>query len=133
MRNQMLEKKILKIDKDIEGLNIAKKYLSNVDEIESIKVNLNRERQLLIFGLYEDDNTSKLECFELLKNKLNKELFKEDQLELLDNIKEIFGRRFPDVSKNSNGLNAWLNFIDIKCEWIQVEGSEWAKLIITEI
>lgn len=133
MRNQQLEKKIIKIDKDIEGLNIAKKYLSNAAEIEDVKVGLNRERQLMILSLYQDDNKSKIECLELLKNKLNKELFKEDQLELLDNIKEIFGRRFPDVSKSSNGLNAWLNFIDIKCEWIQVEGSEWAKLIITEI
>ncbi|MGL5256460.1 MAG: hypothetical protein ACRC76_05425 [Proteocatella sp.] len=133
MRNQQLEKKIIKIDKDIEGLNIAKKYLSNAAEIEDVKVGLNRERQLMILSLYQDDNKSRIECLELLKNKLNKELFKEEQLELLDNIKEIFGRRFPDVSKSSNGLNAWLNFIDIKCEWIQVEGSEWAKLIITDI
>ena len=33
MRNQQLEKKIMKIDRDIEGLNIAKKYLSNPEEI----------------------------------------------------------------------------------------------------
>lgn len=133
MRNQMLEKKILKIDKDIEGLNIAKKYLSNADEIEDVKVGLNRERQLMILSLYQDDNKNKIECIELLENSLNKELFKEEQLALLEQIKFIFGRRFPDVSRNSNGLNAWLNFIDVKCDWIQVEGSEWAKLIITEI
>ena len=51
MRNQQLEKKIMKIDRDIEGLNIAKKYLSNPEEIEDVKVGLNRERQLMIFGL----------------------------------------------------------------------------------
>lgn len=133
MRNQQLEKKIIKIDKDIEGLNIAKKYLSNPDEIEDVKVGLNRERQLMIFSLYQDDNKSKIECLEMLNDKLNKELFKDQQLELLDAIKVIFGRRFPDVSKSSNGLNAWLNFVDVKCDWIQEEGSEWAKLIITEL
>lgn len=133
MRNQQLEKKIIKIDKDIEGLNIAKKYLSNPDEIEDVKVGLNRERQLMIISLYKDDNKSKVECLEMLKDKLKKELFKDEQLELLETIKVIFGRRFPDVSKNSNGLNAWLNFVDVKCDWIQEEGSEWAKLIITAL
>lgn len=133
MRNQQLEKKIIKIDKDIEGLNIAKKYLSNPDEIEDVKVGLNRERQLMIISLYQDDNKSKVECLEMLKDKLNKELFKDEQLELLETIKVIFGRRFPDVSKNSNGLNSWLNFVDVKCNWIQEEGSEWAKLIITAL
>ncbi len=133
MRNQQLEKKIIKIDKDIEGLNIAKKYLSNPDEIEDVKVGLNRERQLMIISLYQDDNKSKVECLEMLKDKLKKELFKDEQLELLETIKVIFGRRFPDVSKNSNGLNAWLNFVDVKCDWIQEEGSEWAKLIITAL
>ena len=66
MRNQQLEKKIMKIDRDIEGLNIAKKYLSNPEEIEDVKVGLNRERQLMIFGLYEEDNKSKQECIEML-------------------------------------------------------------------
>ena len=66
MRNQQLEKKIMKIDRDIEGLNIAKKYLSNPEEIEDVKVGLNRERQLMIFGLYEEDNKSRQECIEML-------------------------------------------------------------------
>jgi len=133
MRNHQLEKKIIKIDKDIEGLNIAKKYLSNPEEIEDVKVGLNRERQLMIFGLYEDDNKSRLECLELLLELVGKELLKEEQLELLENIKAIYGRRFPDVSKVSNGLNAWLNFVDVTCEWIQNENSDWAKLIIKSI
>lgn len=133
MRNLQLEKKIIKIDKDIEGLNIAKKYLSNPEEIEDVKVGLNRERQLMIFGLYEDDNKSRLECIEMLSELAGQELLKEKQLELLESIKEIFGRRFPDVSKSSNGLNAWLNFIDIECEWIQDENSEWAKLVIKSL
>ena len=133
MRNQQLEKKIMKIDRDIEGLNIAKKYLSNPEEIEDVKVGLNRERQLMIFGLYEEDNKSRQECIELLSELAGQELRKEKQLEILENIKEIFGRRFPDVSKNSNGLNAWLNFIDMECEWIQDENSEWAKLVIKSL
>ncbi len=133
MRNQQLEKKIMKIDRDIEGLNIAKKYLSNPEEIEDVKVGLNRERQLMIFGLYEEDNKSKQECIEMLSELAGQELRKEKQLEILENIKEIFGRRFPDVSKNSNGLNAWLNFIDMECEWIQDENSEWAKLVIKSL
>ena len=133
MRNQQLEKKIMKIDRDIEGLNIAKKYLSNPEEIEYVKVGLNRERQLMIFGLYEEDNKSRQECIEMLSELAGQELRKEKQLEILENIKEIFGRRFPDVSKNSNGLNAWLNFIDMECEWIQDENSEWAKLVIKSL
>lgn len=130
MRNLQLEKKIIKIDKDIEGLNIAKKYLSNPEEIEDVKVGLNRERQLMIFGLYEEDNKSRQECIEMLSELAGQELHKEKQLEILENIKEIFGRRFPDVSKSSNGLNAWLNFIDMECEWIQDNDSEWATLVI---
>lgn len=133
MRNQQLEKKIMKIDRDIEGLNIAKKYLSNPEEIEDVKVGLNRERQLMIFGLYEEDNKSRQECIEMLSELAGQELRKEKQLEILENIKEVFGRRFPDVSKNSNGLNAWLNFIDMECEWIQDENSEWAKLVIKSL
>lgn len=133
MRNLQLEKKIIKIDKDIEGLNIAKKYLSNPEEIEDVKVGLNRERQLMIFGLYEEDNKSRQECIEMLSELAGQELHKEKQLEILENIKEIFGRRFPDVSKSSNGLNAWLNFIDMECEWIQDNDSEWAKLIIKSL
>ena len=133
MRNQQLEKKIMKIDRDIEGLNIAKKYLSNPEEIEDVKVGLNRERQLMIFGLYEEDNKSRQECIEMLSELAGQELRKEKQLELLESIKEIFGRRFPDVSKSSNGLNAWLNFIDMECEWIQDENSEWAKLVIKSL
>ena len=133
MRNQQLEKKIMKIDRDIEGLNIAKKYLSNPEEIEDVKVGLNRERQLMIFGLYEEDNKSRQECIEMLSELAGQELRKEKQLEILENIKEIFGRRFPGVSKNSNGLNAWMNFIDMECEWIQDENSEWAKLVIKSL
>ena len=133
MRNQQLEKKIMKIDRDIEGLNIAKKYLSNPEEIEDVKVGLNRERQLMIFGLYEEDNKSRQECIEMLSELAGQELPKGKQLVILEYIKEIFGRRFPDVSKNSNGLNAWLNFIDMECEWIQDENSEWAKLVIKSL
>lgn len=133
MRNHQLEKKIIKIDKDIEGLNIAKRYLSNPEEIEDVKVGLNRERQLMIFGLYEDDGKSLVACIDLVSNLIGQELLKEQQLELLENIKDIYGRKFPNVSKASNGLNAWLNFIDVTCEWIQDENSEWAKLIIKSL
>jgi len=133
MRNQQLEKKIIKIDKDIEGLNIAKKFLSNPEEIEDVKVGLNRERQLMIFSLYGDDNKSRIEAVEMLETLVGQDLLKDEQLELLEKIKVVFGRRFPDVSKNSNGLNAWMNFLDVKCTWTQEEGSEWAKLVITEV
>lgn len=133
MRNQQLEKKIIKIDKDIEGLNIAKKFLSNPEEIEDVKVGLNRERQLMIFSLYSDDNKARLECIEMLTPLVNQDLLKDQQLELLEQIKVAFGRRFPDVSKNSNGLNAWLNFLDVTSVWTPVEGSDWAKLVITAV
>ena len=84
MRNQQLEKKIMKIDRDIEGLNIAKKYLSNPEEIEDVKVGLNRERQLMIFGLYEEDNKSRQECIQMLSELAGQELRKEKQLEILE-------------------------------------------------
>ncbi|MGL4345082.1 MAG: hypothetical protein ACRCTE_07795 [Cellulosilyticaceae bacterium] len=133
MKNLKLEKRIIKIDRDIEALNIAKKYLSNGEEIESVKVELNRERQLLIYDLYGGDRQAHAECLELITPMIGQELLQGAQLTLLDEIKEIFGRRFPDVSKSSNGLNAWLTELNASCDWTQNEGSDWATLIITSI
>ena len=36
-------------------MNIAKKYLSNHDEIKAVVLELNRERQLLVNDLYRND------------------------------------------------------------------------------
>ena len=56
---------------------------------------------------------------------------KEEQLDLLESIKEKYGRKSPNISKKSFGLNAWLKFLDVECEWKQVEGTDdWAALTI---
>ena len=47
MRNVKLERAIIKIDNDIVAMNIAKKYLSNLDEIIEVRDTLNNKRQIL--------------------------------------------------------------------------------------
>lgn len=131
MRHVKLEKKIVNIDKDIEAMNRAKKYLSNAEEIEAVKKNLNKERQTLILELYAEDGKSRMQCIKNIEALLGQTLGKEEQVALLDEIKDIFGRRAPEVSKSSNGLNAWLNELGAVCEWTQNEESEWASLVIT--
>ncbi|BDB01538.1 hypothetical protein CBOS2020_16120 [Clostridium botulinum] len=62
---------------------------------------------------------------------MDKELNEEDQKQLLENIKENFGRQSPNPSKQSVGLNAWLKELDIEFNWVQNEENNWATLIIT--
>lgn len=133
MRHLKLEKSILKLDRDIEALTIAKKYLSNTDEIESIKTDLNKERQLLFVELHAEDTASSKQCLEVITPMLGQELLHQEQIALLEEIKEIYGRKFPETSKESHGLNAWLKALNVTCEWIQNENSDWAKLIMTGI
>lgn len=131
MRFEKLEKTINKLDNDIEALGRAKNYLSNKDEINEIIDLLNQERQVYADELYLGDAAIYPECIEIIRGLLNKELGREEQIELLENIKEIHGRKSPNVSKKSHGLNAWLKFLDVECEWMENHNSEWATLIIT--
>ncbi|MGL4736031.1 MAG: hypothetical protein ACRCW2_01135 [Cellulosilyticaceae bacterium] len=133
MRHLKLEKSIIKLDRDIEALTVAKKYLSNTDEIESIKTDLNKERQLLFVELHAEDTASTRACHEVITPMLGQELAQQEQLALLEEIKEIFGRKFPETSKESHGLNAWLKSLNVTSEWIQNDNSDWAKLIMTGI
>ena len=133
MRHLKLEKSIIKLDRDIEALTVAKKYLSNTDEIESIKTSLNKERQELFVELHAEDTASSKECLEMVTPMIGQELLHHEQLSLLEDIKEIYGRKFPETSKESHGLNAWLKYMNVTCEWIQNDNSDWAKLIITGI
>lgn len=130
MRFEKLEKTINKLDNDIEALGRAKNYLSNKDEINEIIDLLNQERQVYADELYLGDGAIYPECIEIIRGLLNKELGREEQIELLENIKEMHGRKSPNVSKKSYGLNAWLKFFDVECEWIDNPSSEWATLII---
>lgn len=130
MRFEKLEKTINKLDNDIEALGRAKNYLSNKDEINEIIDLLNQERQVYADELYLGDGAIYTECIEIIKGLINKELGREEQIELLENIKEIHGRKSPNVSKKSHGLNAWLKFLDVECEWLDNPNSEWATLII---
>ncbi|WP_315073435.1 hypothetical protein [uncultured Clostridium sp.] len=130
MRFEKLEKTISKLDNDIEALRRAKHYLSNKDEINEISDLLNKERQVYADELYIGDAIAYSESLEMIKEVLNKELGKEEQTQLLENIKEIHGRKSPNVSKKSHGLNAWLKFLEIECEWIEDSNNDWATLII---
>lgn len=130
---ESLEKKINKLDNDIEALRRAKHYLSNKDEINEIMDLLNKERQVYADEIYLGDGIAYTECINYIRNMMNKELGKDEQIDLLEYIKELHGRKSPNVSKKSHGLNAWLKHLDIECEWIQYEDKDWAGLVITGI
>jgi hypothetical protein len=131
MIKESLEKKINKLDGDIEALRRAKYYLSNKEEInENIDV-LNKERQVYSDEIYLEDGRAYKECLEVVLELVNKELGKDEQIQLLEVIKEQHGRKSPNISKKSYGLNAWLKYLDVECQWIDNEDSEWSTLIIT--
>jgi DNA mismatch repair ATPase MutS len=130
MRNIGLEKSINRIDSDIAALGVASKYLSNKEEINAVKVDLNKERQSLVNELYSEDSKAYEECCASITELVEKKLGKEEQLELLSLIKEKYGRQAPNVSKKSNGLNAWLNELDLEYDWIENEEDDWATLVI---
>lgn len=131
MRNVKLERAIIKIDNDIAAMNIAKKYLSNLEEINDVRDTLNNKRQILANELYVDDKKSYLECSEVIRGMLDKELEKDEQVELLELVKDKFGRQAPNASKKSSGLNAWLKEMGIEYDWITDEETDWDKLVIT--
>jgi hypothetical protein len=131
MIKESLEKKINKLDGDIEALRRAKYYLSNKEEInENIDI-LNKERQIYSDEIYLEDGRAYTKCLEVVLELVNKELGKDEQIELLEVIKEQHGRKSPNISKKSYGLNAWLKYLDVECQWIDNEDSEWSTLIIT--
>jgi hypothetical protein len=131
MTNENLEKMINKLDGDIEALRRAKYYLSNKEEINEIIDGLNKERQIYSDEIYLGDGSAYRECLEVILELENKELGKDEQSELLEVIKKQFGRKSPNISKKSYGLNAWLKYLDIEYQWIDNEDSEWSTLIIT--
>lgn len=130
MRFEGLEKTINKLDNDIEALRRVKQYLSNKDEINEVSDLLNKERQVYADEIYLSDAAIYPDCIEIITGLLDKEIGKEEQLELLEKIKEIHGRKSPNVSKKSHGLNAWLKFLDVNCEWIENSNTDWSTLII---
>ncbi len=131
MRNERLEKQINRLDNDIDAMGIAKKYLSNVEEINEVIKELNEKRILLANELYFEDHSSYAQCCIEISEFLDKEIGKEEQAELLETIKDIFGRKSPNVSKKSHGLNAWLKELDIEYHWVEKENADWAGLVIT--
>lgn len=131
MINESLEKKINKLEGDIEALRRAKYYLSNKEEINEIMDNLNKQRQILSDEIYLGDGNAYRECIEIIEGLIDKELGKDEQAELLGVIKENHGRKSPNISKKSYGLNAWLKYLEVECEWIDNLNSEWETLIIT--
>lgn len=131
MIKESLEKKINKLDGDIEALRRAKYYLSNKEEINEIIDALNKERQVYSDEIYLGDGRAYTECLEVVLELVNKELGKDEQIKLLEVIKEHHGRKSPNVSKKSYGLNAWLKYLDVEYQWIDNEDSEWLTLIIT--
>ena len=131
MKLEKLEKKINTLEKDIEALRRVKNYLSNIDEINEIMEVLNDERQVYANELYFGDGTAYYACIDEIRPLIGKELGRDEQLNLLETIKEKHGRKSPNVSKKSFGLNAWLKFLDVECEWKQIEGNDdWAILVI---
>lgn len=130
MRLEQTEKAINRIDHDIDSLITCKKYLDCTDKIEYEVERLNKDRQGFIDELCREDWNSYLEVKEYLRGFINKELFKEQQLEILSQIKETFGRKAPTPGKNSHGLNAWLKALNVTTVWENIEGQDWATLTI---
>ncbi|MGL4335760.1 MAG: hypothetical protein ACRCST_02620 [Turicibacter sp.] len=131
MKSSNVEKRIVKLDQEIAAMNIAKKHLKNIDEINAVIVELNRDRQLLVNDLYLDDKEAYQMTLLYMEDMLNKELDANDQKELLELIKDKFGRQAATDGKTSTGLNAWLKKLNVEFEWKNIEGSEWATLVIT--
>jgi len=131
MRNAKLERAIIKIDNEIAAMAIAKRYLSNLEEIDVVRDTLNKKRQLLADELYLDDKKCYHQCCEIIEEMQDIPLGKDEQLELLEIIKEKFGRQAPNVSKKSSGLNAWLKELSIEYNWINNEETDWDTLVIT--
>ena len=75
---ESLEKKINKLDNDIEALRRAKHYLSNKDEINEIMDNLNKERQVHADEIYLVDTMAYTECIDYIRNIMNKELGRDE-------------------------------------------------------
>ena len=133
MRYYDLEKKVSKLDRDIEALRLAKKHLSNKDEINEVMDYLNQERQVYADELYFEDAKSYIQCCEFIRPLIDKELDEKEQNELLERIKKVFGRRAANITKKTFGLNAWLKFMDIDVQWLNKEGENWSTLVIKEI
>lgn len=131
MRNAKLERAIIKIDNEIAAMNIAKKYLTNLEDINAVQNTLNNKRQPLADELYVDDKKCYAECCDVIEEQIDKELGTDSQLELLEIIKQSFGRQAPNVSKKSSGLNAWLKELCIEYKWVKNEETDWDVLIIT--
>lgn len=132
MRYYDLEKKVSRLDRDIEALAIAKKHLSNKDEINEVMDYLNQERQVNADELYYEDAKSYIQCCEIIRPMLGLELLEKEQAELLETIKKVYGRRCANVTKKNFGLNAWFKHMDIEADWIQKEGDNWSTLVIKE-
>ena len=131
MRNAKLERAIIKIDNEIAAMNIAKKYLTNSLEINEVQNTLNNKRQLIADELYVDDKKCYEMCCDVIEEMLDKELGKDEQQELLEVIKQNFGRQSPNVSKKSSGLNAWLKELCIEYNWVKNEETDWDMVVIT--
>ena len=81
--------------------------------------------------MYVDDKKCYELCCDFIEDQLDKELGQEEQQELLEVIKQNFGRQSPNVSKKSNGLNAWLKELCIEYKWVKNEETDWDLLVIT--
>ena len=90
MKSSAIEKRIVKIDQEIQAMNIAKKYLNNHEEIKQVILELNRERQLLVNDLYRDDKASYAIVRDHMESLVEVELDATQQKELLEYIKETF-------------------------------------------
>ena len=104
MKSSAIEKRIVKIDQEIQAMSIAKKYLNNHEEIKQVILELNRERQLFVNDLYRDDKASYAIVRDHMESLVEVELDATQQKELLEYIKETFGRQAATDGENSHRI-----------------------------
>ena len=67
----------------------------------------------------------------ILEDIVGFELDAEGQKDLLEKIKEAFGRQAATDGKTSTGLNAWLKKLNVEYTWQNNDDSDWATLVVT--
>ena len=112
---------------------ILKKHKEKTKSLDIIIDELDIELENLEEEIYLDTDEQIKQSLELISKYANRKIRKEEQLELLEEIKDIFGRDYPTTSK-SKGLSAWLKYCtlgeDVSFAYDYNKEDHWKDLVI---